>query len=215
MLNWRPSSSVSGSRASNDDFGSSVTISGASGRSTGGNVGAGKESGEPDHAGNSGGASVWWTWTAPAAGPVTFGTGGSTFDTLLAVYTGDSLNDLTEIASNDDAQAGDVVFEQSEVRFGAQQGQTYRLAVDGYDGATGTVVLNWRSSSSGGDDIQPIEADASLREEVVDNPDPGKPDYVLAGSKRQSPVLEERRQCREPVALPVSRRNRICADVLR
>ena len=87
VLNWRPSSSEGGSRASNDDFDASVAISGARGRSTGGNVGAGKESGEDYHAGDRGGASVWWTWTAPATGTVTFDTLDSDFDTLLAVYT--------------------------------------------------------------------------------------------------------------------------------
>ena len=34
----------------------------------GSNVGATKEPGEPDHAGDPGGASVWYTWTAPADG---------------------------------------------------------------------------------------------------------------------------------------------------
>ena len=120
-------------------------------------------------------------WTAPATGAVRFDTRGSDFDTLLAVYTGNSLNDLTEIASNDDAEAGDIVFAQSDVRISAQQGQTYHLAVDGYGGESGTIVLNWRSSSSDGNDVRPIEADPPLRERVVDNPDPGKPGYILAG----------------------------------
>ena len=181
VLNWWTSSTDGSRSVSNDNFDSSVAIAGASGRSTGNNVGADKEGDEPDHADDSGGASVWWTWTAPATGLATFDTRGSDFDTLLAVYTGDNLNDLTEIASNDDAQAGDVVFEQSEAHFTTQQGQTYHLAVDGYVGATGTVVLNWWSSSSGGGDTQPIETDPSLRERVVENPDPGKPSYILTG----------------------------------
>jgi hypothetical protein len=40
---------------------------------------------EPDHDGNPGGKSVWWTWVAPANGLVTVSTQGSTFDTVLAV----------------------------------------------------------------------------------------------------------------------------------
>ena len=52
---------------------------------TGTNVGATKETGEPDHAGNVGGASVWCRWVAPADGTVTFDTFGSNYDTLLAV----------------------------------------------------------------------------------------------------------------------------------
>lgn len=35
------------------------------------NVGAAKEPGEPDHLGNPGGSSIWFTWRAPASGRVT------------------------------------------------------------------------------------------------------------------------------------------------
>ena len=149
ILNWQAASSGGdtggGSRASADDFASGTAISGASGQSKRSSIGAGKESGEPNHSGDNGGASVWWTWTAPATGTVTFDTRGSNFDTLLAIYTGTSLNRLLEIASNDDASDGTL---QSEVRFSARRGQTYHVAVDGYGGKSGTVVLNWRASSS-------------------------------------------------------------------
>ena len=154
VLNWRSSSSNSGNRVSNDDFGASVAISGASGRSTGGNVGASKESGEPNHARNSGGASLWWTWTAPVTGVVTFDTLGSDFDTLLAVYTGDSLNRLAEVASNDDASEEE---RQSAVRFSTQQDQTYHVAVDGYGGESGAIVLNWGLASVSGAFIASVE----------------------------------------------------------
>ena len=142
MLNWRGTPPVGGGSGggSNDDFASRRRISGASGRAGASNVGAGKERGEPRHAGNSGGRSVWWTWTAPATGTVTFDTLGSTFDTLLAVYTGTSLSRLREVGSNDDANNG----RQSVVRFAARQGQTYQIAVDGYNRRSGTIVLNWR-----------------------------------------------------------------------
>ena len=151
VLNWQAASpgggNGGGSRASADDFASSTTVSGASGRSKGSSIGATKESGEPDHSGDSGGASVWYSWTAPATGPVMFDTRGSNFDTLLAVYTGNSVNRLTEVASNDDVDNVIGTF-WSEVYFRAQQGKTYHLAVDGYGGKSGTVVLNWRASSS-------------------------------------------------------------------
>ena len=48
---------------------------------------ASKEPGEPNHAGNAGGHSVWWSWMAPAIGIVSINTTGSSFETLLAVYT--------------------------------------------------------------------------------------------------------------------------------
>ncbi len=62
---------------------------------------ASKESGEPDIAGNEGGHSVWWTWTASAIGTVTIATTGSSFDTLLGVFTGSSIGALTVVTNSD------------------------------------------------------------------------------------------------------------------
>src|SRR5439155_15585934 len=87
--------------------------------------------------GNVEGKSVWWTWTAPAGGSVTIKTAGSSFDTLLGVYTGTSVSTLTTIASNDDS--GGL---QSSVTFNAIAGTTYRIAVDGYNGISGNITLN-------------------------------------------------------------------------
>jgi hypothetical protein len=46
-------------------------------------------------AGDAGGKSVWWRWTAPASGPVQVSLSGSAFSTLLAVYTGPTVGSLT------------------------------------------------------------------------------------------------------------------------
>src|SRR5439155_2913214 len=113
----------------NDRFAFASSISGLSGSVAGSNVGATKEAGEPYHAGNAGGASVWYVWTAPGSGTVTIGTFGSSFDTLLAVYTGTSVSGLTQVAANDDASSGDLT---SRVSFAAAAGTVYRIAVDGY-----------------------------------------------------------------------------------
>ena len=128
-----------------DLFSSSVAIGGEAGRSEKSNIGAGLEDREPKHAGNSGGASVWWTWTAPQTGIYEFDTRGSDFDTLLAIYTGDNLERLAEVVSNDDIERRRN--RQSAVRFSAQQDHVYHIAVDGYGGETGAVVLNWRLPS--------------------------------------------------------------------
>ncbi len=126
---------------SNNMFANAITISGASGQTAGNNAGATKETGEPNHAGNAGGKSVWWQWTAPAAGQVTISTLGSSFDTLLGIYTGTAVNALTTIASNDDVS---ISVKQSQVTFTAVSGTTYRIAVDGKNGASGTIILNWK-----------------------------------------------------------------------
>src|SRR5262249_49451318 len=98
-----------------------------------------KEPGEPNHAGNPGGHSIWYVWIAPTNGPVVFDTLGSRFNTLLAVYTG-TAGSLTNIAANDDALTNGL----SRITFNAVAGVTYHIVVDGRDGDSGISVLNWR-----------------------------------------------------------------------
>ena len=132
---------VAGGTGNNDNFANAQPLSGETGVVTGSNLGATKEPGEPNHHGNPGGASVWYTWQAPTGGTVAITTAGSTYDTLLAVYTGTSVNALTFVASNDDEQG----VLTSRVDFTPVAGQIYRIAVDGYNAGTGpdmgTIVL--------------------------------------------------------------------------
>lgn len=105
------------------------------------NILATKEPGEPKHAGNNGGHSVWWKWVAPSNGIVTMDTLGSSFNTLLAVYTGDVISNLTQVAANDDQDSDNGIF-TSKVKFTAVAGTEYKIAVDGKSGATGIAQLN-------------------------------------------------------------------------
>ena len=130
--------SVAVSGTANDKFEDALPLGDSSGSTTGSNVGATKESGEPNHAGVIGGRSVWWRWTASAAGTAHIDTVGSTFDTLLAAYTGSSVASLNSVAGNDDA-----VGLQSRITFATQAGVTYYVVVDGYSGASGDINLNW------------------------------------------------------------------------
>jgi hypothetical protein len=120
---------------------------------TGFTTNATKQSGEPDHAANSGGHSIWWRWTAPAAGPVSLDTRGSYADTTLGVYTGATLGALTSVASNDDINPG--IIQASALTFNATAGTTYHLAVDGFNNADGNgadsagITLNLGFSPSG------------------------------------------------------------------
>lgn len=124
----------------NDRFADAQSLSGADASAEGSNAGATKEAGEPNHAGNAGGGSVWYEWTAPAGGQVALTTAGSSFDTLLGVYTGGSVGSLAEVASNDDADGSGV--RHSGVAFNATAGTTYRVAVDGFGGDSGDVSLS-------------------------------------------------------------------------
>ena len=124
----------------NDDFANRIAITGTSASVTGSNVGATREPGEPNHAGSSGGASVWWSWVAPVATTVRLDTVGSGFNSILAVYTGTGVSNLTRAASG-------VVFYTNglyttQVGFVPTAGIEYLIAVDGVSGSTGSIVLN-------------------------------------------------------------------------
>ena len=135
VLSWFPETGVS-----NDNFSSAQTLNGASGSLAATNAGATKETGEPNHAGDRGGRSVWYSWTAPFSGPVLFTTAGSDVDTLLAVYTGSSVNQLTPLAGNDDSPYSDNLGHilTSSLTFNATAGTTYRIVVDGRAVASAT-----------------------------------------------------------------------------
>ncbi|MCA9297831.1 MAG: hypothetical protein KDA28_02125, partial [Phycisphaerales bacterium] len=81
-------------------------------------------------------ADVWFFWTAEMTSTVNVSTcGNATWDTMLAVYSGDCF-DAFELDYNDDACAL-----QSEVEFSATAGQTYLIRAGGFDGATGAASL--------------------------------------------------------------------------
>lgn len=121
----------------NDNFADAIALTLANNAATvtGFNTTATKQSGEPNHANNSGGRSIWWRWMAPSAGPVNLDTRGSYSDTTLGVYTGSSVAALTTIASNDDIDSGRV--QASALTFTAAAGTTYYFAVDGFNNNDG------------------------------------------------------------------------------
>ncbi len=132
----------------NNNFAGAQAIAGCTGSLTGANLSATKETGEPDHDGASpSGKSVWYNWQAPVSGTVNFNTKGSSFDTILAAYSGDSISTLgVALKSNDDV-ASDL---SSSITFNVTAGTVYRIVVDGYNGGTtpatalsGYLVLNW------------------------------------------------------------------------
>jgi hypothetical protein len=132
----------------------------------GSNTNATVEPNEPLHAGKIGGHSVWISWLAPGDGLVTLSTAGSTFDTLLAVYTlgsgtNQSLRKLREDVADDDNGG----LETSFLQFGANSNQTYQIAVDGFNGAVGDISLQlgFLSSSNLQPTVVQFPNDRSLR----------------------------------------------------
>lgn len=129
--------------AANDEFSEAQVLTGTNGVThtvTGSNVWAAHERGEPDHAGVGGDHSVWYRLDAGVNGTATFDTFDSGFDTVVAAYTGSTVDGLTQVAANDDF--GGLRFGRIELPVTA--GTTYHVAVDGKSGATGDLTLNWR-----------------------------------------------------------------------
>lgn len=123
----------------NDDFVNASKIPNAGGLAVTANQFASLEAGEPMHAGiPSVAASLWWNWSPSASGPVMIDTTGSSFDTVLAVYTGNNVGGLTQVAAVDDVPnslAGYVIIN-------VVAANTYRIAVAGYDtNEVGTIRL--------------------------------------------------------------------------
>jgi Divergent InlB B-repeat domain len=156
-------------RAANDDFADATTLGGRLPTTWGlvSNRFATKQAGEPDHAGDPGGSSVWFKWTAPRGGTVSVDTCEGDFDSLLAVYTGATLAGLTPVQSNDNG-AGNCA-PGSSLSFEAVAGTTYRIAVDGKAGAQGTLELSL--------DQRPVNDDFEAAEVI-----PGRPGWYWPGS---------------------------------
>ena len=109
-----------------------------------GNLGATKQPGEPDHDGDPGGSSVWFNWTAPAAGTVKVDACGATFSPLVAVYTGGDVAALTPVAAGAGepwAVCNASTIGAGQLFFQAAAGTRYDLAVDGHGGASGNFQL--------------------------------------------------------------------------
>ena len=143
----------------NDNFAAAQTITGCSGTVTGTNIGATREANEPIHSpdGVSSNRSIWYQWTAPAGGSVTFTTAGSGFDTVLAIYEGATLSTTMTVLGKDDDSGG--ADKTSIVTFSAVAGHTYHIAVDGYNngnlgGDVGPVTLNWTAANCGNSTVQ-------------------------------------------------------------
>jgi len=139
--------SIFATAPSNDNFASALDLSNQIQvhRITS-NAEATKEVGEPDHANNVGGSSIWFKWTAPMTRLMQFSTNGgpTNFDTLVNVYRGTVVTSLLSINYNDDINgAGN---SKSHLVFPVTAGATYYIAVDGKNvggvAAAGTLQLD-------------------------------------------------------------------------
>ena len=119
--------------ASNDQFAARRVLEGDYLEATANNSRATAEAGEPDHAGLSAGASLWWTWTAPTNGWVTLSSTQGAFGPCFAVYRGSDLPNLGLVAFSQVRCAeqgwGWPSINQTEI-FHVAAGETYQIAFD-------------------------------------------------------------------------------------
>lgn len=135
----------------NDNFANAEVLSGTRISVTRSNIDSTKEIGEPAHALNVGGKSVWFKWTAPSTAAMVFSTvrSDSNLDTIIHVYTGSGLLSLSTEAFNNSVSAP--VNLRSAVRLYVRAGTVYYIAVDGNNSgqgaAAGTFKLDIKPSN--------------------------------------------------------------------
>lgn len=103
------------------------------------NRGATRQVNEPRHADQTGGGSLWWLYRPTISGYLTLDTSGSgVSDTLLAVYRGEALTGLTQVAADDNSAGSG----QARIaRFPVVAGDSLRIAVDGKNRRRGPIRL--------------------------------------------------------------------------
>jgi hypothetical protein len=137
----------------NDWIFNAILLKGYSGKEIAINGRATKDPGEPLHGYNEGGHSIWYKFNSPSNGLLTLSTLGSTFDTLLGVYTNNApsistnidMTNLVSVAQNDDADGKN---KYSKLTVPVLKNIDYFIAVDGYGGETGSVVLTYNFEPS-------------------------------------------------------------------
>jgi hypothetical protein len=118
-------------------FTNSIPVSGVNGSTSGDNTDATLETGEKTY--GFGSNTVWWSWTAPVQGWYAVDTVGSAFDTVLGVWQGTHITNLTLVATNNNEFGS-----ASLAAFVATTNKPYRLQVYGVDDASaGAIVLRW------------------------------------------------------------------------
>ena len=133
----------------NDNLANAQVLTGVRVAVTGNNFSATKEANEPDHAGNAGGKSVWYRWTAPKSGIFVISTNLTevNFNSLIGVWEGTTYGSLGNRGSSNDVY--NPINLRSVVKAFIKQGVTYSIVVDGASvsggpAAEGTFTLDIR-----------------------------------------------------------------------
>jgi len=125
--------SAANPRPANDDWNQATLLSDLNTSVSGSNTHATAQADETSLGGAHAGKSIWWAWTAGSNSVFTATTAGSSFDTVLGVYTGTNVSALVVVGDNDDAG----LYPFSQVTFFATNGITYYFMVDSATASTG------------------------------------------------------------------------------
>ena len=138
--------------APNDNFIYATALGGTAGFLFTNNVNASAAPAEPVTSGNTPKKTLWWSWTAPTNLPantyLVIRTNGSSYGTVVGIYTGSQLADLQSVASSSSALIGAGVTTTACTPMPVQAGMSYAIVVDGYNGATGVLLMDWRLETS-------------------------------------------------------------------
>ncbi len=140
---------VAGAAPTNDNFSAARPLDGVKGSLSLNTGGTTVEAGEPGHGCYGPYGSAWFSFTSDTAGSLKLDSSGSSFDNMLAVYTGSSLSGLMRVGFGDDESGENAV---ATVAIGA--GQRISIASDGcgYYGAhgqQGVLNLSWLFTAAG------------------------------------------------------------------
>lgn len=149
----------------NDRFSDRLPVSGDSGNTVVSSLLATSESGDPDLGLSDGdtGKTVWWTWTPEKTGTAALQTSFSDFDTVLGVYRGAGLDSLTQLATDDDGGPGSTSF----LIVNVTGGESIEIAVGGFGGTGGTVVLLWNMITEACKDPEPVASPNPAQDEII------------------------------------------------
>jgi hypothetical protein len=120
-------------KADNDDFNAAIPLGSAT--LVGYNFTATLEAGEPFSFYTN---TVWWSWTAPNSGWACVDTDGSSFDSVLGVYSGNSVSALSVVAETANDSTNNT---PNYLMFPAVAGDTYYLQVAGGYGLPGSYIV--------------------------------------------------------------------------
>jgi hypothetical protein len=125
----------------NDAFASAVPVASPLPQElTQSTFGATRETDEPRPCASIG-ATVWYRLVLPESSGVVVDTEGSSFDSAVAVYSGESLSGLTLIGCNEDYFVGGSYRPQARLQFPGARERTYYVQIGGDYGTSGDLHL--------------------------------------------------------------------------